>query len=275
MVNFTPRPLYPQGKEPWYPLDWRLGGHQIRSGRGGEEKNSQLPPGIEPQNTDRPTRSPALYPLNYHGSTFQYIFKKINSVISKNYNFSSKYITIFLPNILSIVSLLHSSFNIVTIYFSECRKKKQKKANHPFRYKFVAAKIFSLNSRHYSCLHFVKYLPVFFFSINDLHLKGMELYSVTRTSFMHDEPFPLQSRYILICPSCKLKVIFDRYKLKLHISNADFDTKFNKIPSRFFGDKICGRTTEAEYQFWVHFMNFKQRRRIKFELRQVKGHNSR
>jgi hypothetical protein len=38
----------PQGKSPWYPLDRRLGGSQNRSGRGGEEKNSQLPPGIEP-----------------------------------------------------------------------------------------------------------------------------------------------------------------------------------------------------------------------------------
>jgi hypothetical protein len=38
----------PQGKSPWYPLDKRLGGPQSRSGRGGEEKNSQPPPGIEP-----------------------------------------------------------------------------------------------------------------------------------------------------------------------------------------------------------------------------------
>jgi hypothetical protein len=37
----------PQGKSPWYPLYRRLGGPQIRSGRG-EEKNSQSPPGIEP-----------------------------------------------------------------------------------------------------------------------------------------------------------------------------------------------------------------------------------
>jgi hypothetical protein len=36
MVSFTPRPLYPQGKSPLYPLDRRLGGHQSRSGRGGE-----------------------------------------------------------------------------------------------------------------------------------------------------------------------------------------------------------------------------------------------
>jgi hypothetical protein len=38
------------------------------SGRGGEEKNSQPPPGIETQNPVRPVRSPALYRLSYHGS---------------------------------------------------------------------------------------------------------------------------------------------------------------------------------------------------------------
>jgi hypothetical protein len=38
MVSLTPRPLYPQGKSHWYPLDRRLGG----------EKNSQPPfPEIE------------------------------------------------------------------------------------------------------------------------------------------------------------------------------------------------------------------------------------
>jgi hypothetical protein len=31
----------PQGKIPWYPLDRKLGGPQSRSGRCGEEKNSQ------------------------------------------------------------------------------------------------------------------------------------------------------------------------------------------------------------------------------------------
>jgi hypothetical protein len=39
MVSFRPRPFYSQGK--------RLGGPQNRSERDGEEKNSQLPPGIE------------------------------------------------------------------------------------------------------------------------------------------------------------------------------------------------------------------------------------
>jgi hypothetical protein len=38
----------PQGKSLSYPFDRRLGGPQSRSGRGGEEKNSQPPPGIEP-----------------------------------------------------------------------------------------------------------------------------------------------------------------------------------------------------------------------------------
>jgi hypothetical protein len=47
-VNCMPRPLHPQGKSPWYPLDRRLRGSQNRSGRAGEEKNSQNPPGIEP-----------------------------------------------------------------------------------------------------------------------------------------------------------------------------------------------------------------------------------
>jgi hypothetical protein len=52
VVSFTPRPLYPQGKSPWYPLDRRLGGPQSRSGRGGEEKNFQSQPRIEPWNPD-------------------------------------------------------------------------------------------------------------------------------------------------------------------------------------------------------------------------------
>jgi hypothetical protein len=47
VVSFTPRPLYLQGKSPRYPLDRRLGVLQGRSGRYGEEKNSQPPPGIE------------------------------------------------------------------------------------------------------------------------------------------------------------------------------------------------------------------------------------
>jgi hypothetical protein len=43
----APAALLP-GKELLDPLDRRMGGPQNRSGRGGEEKNSQPPSGIEP-----------------------------------------------------------------------------------------------------------------------------------------------------------------------------------------------------------------------------------
>jgi hypothetical protein len=46
--SFTPRPLYPQEKSPWYPLDRRLNGPQSISGHGGEERNSQPLPALEP-----------------------------------------------------------------------------------------------------------------------------------------------------------------------------------------------------------------------------------
>jgi hypothetical protein len=52
VVSFTHRPLYSQGKSPWYPLDRKIGGPQSRCGRDGEEKNSQPPPEIEPSNSD-------------------------------------------------------------------------------------------------------------------------------------------------------------------------------------------------------------------------------
>jgi len=38
----------PPGKEIWFPLDRRLGGHQSWFGHGGKEKNSQSLPGLEP-----------------------------------------------------------------------------------------------------------------------------------------------------------------------------------------------------------------------------------
>jgi hypothetical protein len=39
---------HPQGNSPWDPFDRRLDGPQSRSGRSGEDKNSQPQPGIEP-----------------------------------------------------------------------------------------------------------------------------------------------------------------------------------------------------------------------------------
>jgi len=48
VLSFTPLLLYPPtGRRPQFPLERRLGGPQSRSGRGGEEKNSQPPQGIE------------------------------------------------------------------------------------------------------------------------------------------------------------------------------------------------------------------------------------
>jgi hypothetical protein len=67
MISFTPRPPYPQGKNPCYPLDRRLGGLQSRSRRGGEEKNSQPLPGLEP-----PIIS--AMPLRYAGS-YEFIYE--------------------------------------------------------------------------------------------------------------------------------------------------------------------------------------------------------
>jgi hypothetical protein len=37
VISFTPRPLYPRRKSPWYPLDRRLDGPQSRSGWHGQE----------------------------------------------------------------------------------------------------------------------------------------------------------------------------------------------------------------------------------------------
>jgi len=47
VVSFRLRLLYPRGKSPRCALSRRLGGPQSRSGRGGEEKNFVIPPGIE------------------------------------------------------------------------------------------------------------------------------------------------------------------------------------------------------------------------------------
>jgi hypothetical protein len=48
VVSFTPRAIYLHRKKPWYPLDRRSGETQSWSGRGGEEKNFQPLPGLEP-----------------------------------------------------------------------------------------------------------------------------------------------------------------------------------------------------------------------------------
>jgi hypothetical protein len=47
-VSFALRPLYPQEKSPWYPLDRKLVWPQNRFERGGEEDNSHPLLGLEP-----------------------------------------------------------------------------------------------------------------------------------------------------------------------------------------------------------------------------------
>jgi len=49
VVSFKFRPFYPRRNSSQHPLDTRFGGLQRRSGSGGEEKNSQPSPGIEPR----------------------------------------------------------------------------------------------------------------------------------------------------------------------------------------------------------------------------------
>jgi hypothetical protein len=57
VVRFTPRPLYPRGKSPRYPLDRGLGGPQSRSGRSEKRKSW-------PYRTRTPTpRSSGPYPV--------------------------------------------------------------------------------------------------------------------------------------------------------------------------------------------------------------------
>jgi hypothetical protein len=60
--------LYPWGKNPWYPLDRRLGGPQNQSGHRLEEKLSLPLPGIKLQSPSSPFRSQTLHWLSYPGS---------------------------------------------------------------------------------------------------------------------------------------------------------------------------------------------------------------
>jgi hypothetical protein len=61
--------LYSKGKNPWYPLDRRLGEPQNQSGYGVEEKNSQPHLEIKPLSSIHPAHSQLLYQLSYPGST--------------------------------------------------------------------------------------------------------------------------------------------------------------------------------------------------------------
>jgi hypothetical protein len=57
VVSFTPRPLYPQGKSDWHPLDRRSGGTQNKSGCCVLENNLSPLLGIELRFLGLPTYS--------------------------------------------------------------------------------------------------------------------------------------------------------------------------------------------------------------------------
>jgi hypothetical protein len=75
VVSFTPRPLYPQGKSPWYLFDRRQGGLQSRFGRCGEEENSQPLPKLEP---------PIIQPIAQRYTTELYLLMKIKAFINNS-----------------------------------------------------------------------------------------------------------------------------------------------------------------------------------------------
>jgi hypothetical protein len=58
VVSFTPRPLYPQGKNPWCILDRRLGGAPETVWTRWWREKFRAPPGT--RSPDHQTRSPAL-----------------------------------------------------------------------------------------------------------------------------------------------------------------------------------------------------------------------
>jgi hypothetical protein len=79
VVSFTPRPLYPQGKSPWYLSDRRLDGSQSLSGCGGEEKSFLHPPGFESRSSDRPSHSQSL-PELIPPASFHFLRYAVNSL---------------------------------------------------------------------------------------------------------------------------------------------------------------------------------------------------
>jgi hypothetical protein len=104
-----PRPLYLQRKSPWYPLDRRLGGPQSRSGRCGEEKNSQPPPGIEPWNPDSPA------PIAFDSAEVKAVILTSESILNLHtHNFRISLFSAFLDPFKVRLVLIYSLWPIQT-----------------------------------------------------------------------------------------------------------------------------------------------------------------
>jgi hypothetical protein len=63
-------------------MDRRLGEFQSRSRRGGEEKNSQPSPGIEPENPDHPSRILVAIPAEL--SRLFILTRTVSNLFSRN-----------------------------------------------------------------------------------------------------------------------------------------------------------------------------------------------
>jgi hypothetical protein len=66
----TPAGLYPRRKDPWYPLNRRLGRPQTWSGHRGYRKDLSPLPGIESRSPDRPVCSQTLQWLSYSAHNY-------------------------------------------------------------------------------------------------------------------------------------------------------------------------------------------------------------
>jgi hypothetical protein len=80
-----PGRLHLQGKSPWYPLDRGFGGPQSRSGRGGEEKNSQ------PPRRESNPRTPIVQPVAQRYNDWSCVQKFPDWVDNEIYVYNNKH----------------------------------------------------------------------------------------------------------------------------------------------------------------------------------------
>jgi hypothetical protein len=83
VVSFTPRPLYLQGKNPWYPLYRKVGGHRSRFGRYAIEKKC-----LDPDENQTPAAqltARRYYQLSHVYRPIYKILSTINILIINNY----------------------------------------------------------------------------------------------------------------------------------------------------------------------------------------------
>jgi hypothetical protein len=129
-----PVALYPQGKDPHYPLDRRLGGAQSRSGHRGYRKSPF--PGIKPRSPGHPVCSQTLYWLSYlpqlrlwlYSSSLFFLLSHLWCIIRMLYRYARLvcthadckvfpshmivYMILLMPCLLVVLITLHTCFSI-------------------------------------------------------------------------------------------------------------------------------------------------------------------